>query len=106
MAVMKTLTINGVRFTVVASVPVNTVTLRASEWIGDASPYSQVVAVPGVTSHTKIDLQPSVEQLETFHEKDLAFTTENNGGVVTVYAVGDKPRNDYTIQITMTEVEV
>ena len=106
MAQMKTLTINGKTFTIAAAIPVNSVTLLASAWIGDSSPYSQVVVVPGVTAYTKVDLQPSVEQLEIFHEKDLAFTTENDGGVVTVYAFGDKPKNNYTIQITMTEVSV
>jgi hypothetical protein len=106
MAQMKTLTINGTRFTIAAAVPGNSVTLLSSAWIGNTSPYSQVVALPGVTACTKVDLQPSVEQLEIFHEKDVAFTTENNDGVVTVYAIGDKPKNDYTIQVTMTEVDV
>ena len=37
-------------------------------------------------------------------DKDLAFSTENDGGVVTVFAIGDKPSNDYTIQATIMEV--
>ena len=82
------------------------VTLLGSRWIGTASPYSQVVTVPGVTEHSQVDLTPSVEQLAIFHEKDLAFVAENDGGVVTVYAVGQKPKNDYTIQVTITEVSV
>lgn len=92
-------------FTLVgSSVRLAEVTLLASEWVGDASPYSQVVTIAGVTANSLVDLQPSVEQLEIFHEKDLAFTTENDDGVVTVYAVGDKPQNDYTIQVTVMEV--
>ena len=106
MAQMKTLTINGTKFTVVTPVPVTSVTLLASAWIGEASPYSQVVSLPGITAYTKVDLQPSAEQLEIFHEKDLAFTTENEDGVVTVFVIGDKPRNDYTMQVTTVEVEV
>ena len=39
-----------------------------------------------------------------FHDKDLAFVTENEDGVVTVYSIGDKPTNDYTIQVSITEV--
>ena len=81
------------------------VTILASAWLGEASPYSQVVSVDGVTEFSKVDLQPSVEQLEIFHEKDLAFSTENDGGVVTVYAIGDKPTADYTLQATITEVK-
>lgn len=82
------------------------VELLASGWVGEASLYSQVVAVEGVTENTQVDLTPSVEQLAVFYHKGLAFVTENDGGVVTVYAIGQKPENDYTIQVTMTEVEV
>jgi hypothetical protein len=80
------------------------VTLFADRWVGEDSPYSQVVEVAGATENSQVDLTPSVEQLNTFYEKDLAFVTENEGGVVTVYAIGDKPANDYTIQVTITEV--
>lgn len=82
------------------------VTLLSSGWIGDASPYSQVVSVEGVTPNSQVDLTPSVEQLSIFHQKDLAFVTENDNGVVTVYAIGDRPANDYVIQATITEVSV
>ena len=85
---------------------VNSVTLFSANWVGDASPYSQVVFVEGATQYSKIDLQPSTEQLAIFHEKDLAFVAENDDGVITVYCVGQKPANDYTIQITVTEVVV
>ena len=82
------------------------VTLYASKWLGSKSPYYQVVSVPTVTSKTQVDLTPSAEQLAIFHNKDLGFVTENNKGVVTVYAIGQKPTSDYTIQATLTEVEV
>lgn len=82
------------------------VTILANKWVGASSPYSQVVNIAGVTENSQVDLTPSVEQLAVFHNKDLAFVTENEGGVVTVYAIGDKPTNDYTIQVTITEVEV
>lgn len=80
------------------------ITLLADSWKGGESPYYQVVEVEGVSVNSMVDLQPSVEQLEIFHEMDVAFTTENDGGVVTVYAIGDKPANDYTIQATIMEV--
>ena len=83
---------------------IGSVTILASKWVGAASPYSQVVAVEGATENSQVDLTPSVEQLAIFHQKDLAFVTENEGGVVTVYAIGQKPENDYTIQVTITEV--
>lgn len=88
-----------------ASARIANVDILANKWVGNASPYSQVVAVDGATENSQVDLTPSVEQLAIFYQKDLAFVTENDGGVVTVYAIGQKPANDYTIQVTITEVE-
>lgn len=80
--------------------------LFASNWIGESSPYSQVVQIDGVTEYSQVDLTPSIDQLVIFYEKDLGFVTENEDGVVTVYAIGQKPEHDYTIQVTITEVQV
>ena len=80
------------------------VELLAANWVGENSPYSQVVNIEGVTEFSQVDLTPSIEQLVIFYEKDLSFVTENEDGVVTVYAIGQKPENDYTIQVTITEV--
>lgn len=85
---------------------IGNVELFADKWVGEESPYSQVVVLDGVTENSQVDLTPSVEQLSIFHHKDLAFVTENDGGVLTVYAIGQKPENDYTIQVTITEVTV
>lgn len=80
------------------------VTLFSSAWKGDESLYSQVVTIEGATKNSQVDLTPSVEQLAIFYNKDLTFVTENENGVITVYAIGQKPQNDYTIQVTLTEV--
>ena len=79
-------------------------TLLADAWKGEEGLYAQIVSIDGTTPNTQVDLTPSVEQLAVFYNKDLAFVTENANGVVTVYAIGQKPQNDYTIQVTMTEV--
>lgn len=84
---------------------ISSVSLRADAWEGEASPYSQVVSLTGITENSMVDLTPSVEQLTVFHNKDLAFVTENVGGVVTVYAIGQKPANNYTIPVAITEVK-
>lgn len=104
MGIMKTLTINGVTYDIVPVVPAQRVTLRADAWVTDGERHSQVVTVPGVTVSTKVDLQPTPEQLAEFHYKVLAFVAENDGGIVTVYSIGDKPADDHTIQVTLTEV--
>lgn len=87
-----------------SSARIGEVTLTASGWIGDKSPYSQVVNIAGATKNDQVDLTPSIDQLAVFYEKDLTFVTENEDGVITVYAIGQKPQNDYTIQCTLTEV--
>ena len=86
------------------SARVASIDLFAANWIGDSHPYSQVVKIDGITENSQVDLTPSVEQLVIFYEKDLGFVTENQDGIVTVYAIGQKPENDYTIQVTITEV--
>jgi hypothetical protein len=106
MAIMKSLTLNGVTYKVETPVPIVNVTLAASAWIGEGNLHSQVVSVNGVTKYSKVDLLPSAEQLAIFHNKDVAFVTENVDGVVTVYAIGEKPTNDYVIQASVTEVAV
>lgn len=84
---------------------ISTLSLDASKWTTVADNlYSQVVAIDGVTENSKVDLNPSVEQLATFYEKDIAFVTENDDGVVTVYCIGQKPLNTYDMQVTITEV--
>ena len=80
------------------------VDLLHSKWQGEASPYSQVVSISGATENSKIDLNPSVEQLSIFHEKDISFVAENEDGVITVYCIGQKPLLDYSMQVTITEV--
>lgn len=80
------------------------VTLPASAWKGADSLYSQIATIDGVTPYSKVDLLPSVEQLAIFHNKDVTFVTENEDGVVTVFAIGDKPTQNYTMQIQITEV--
>lgn len=82
------------------------VTLLANKWKGNSNPYYQVVEIEGVTENSQVDLTPDIQQLMIFYEKDLSFVTENDNGTVTVYAIGQKPTNDYTIQVTITEVEV
>lgn len=59
-----------------------------------------------VTPNSKIDLQPTPEQLSIFHQKDVAFTIVNEeDNTIKVYAVGIRPTGDYAnIPVTITEV--
>ena len=88
-------------------ITISEVTLRASAWqTVEEKLHSQVVTINGVKEYSKVDLLPSAEQLAIFHNKDLAFVTENEDGVVTVYAIGDKPTMDYTMQVQIAEVKL
>lgn len=70
--------------------------------------YGQVVNVNNavITKQSKVDLQVTSEQMVVFYEKDIAFVTENEDGVVTVYSVGSIPENDYKVQVVVTEVSL
>ncbi len=87
-----------------ASVAISYIDLLAANWQGDGNLYSQEVNIAGVTEYSKVDLNPSVEQLAIFHEKDITFVSENEDGVVTIYCIGQKPIADYSMQVTITEV--
>ena len=81
-----------------------TITLAASAWTGNASPYSQVVSINTVTSATKIDLQPTVEQVVSLQNDDIALMAQNDNGIVTIYSFGGKPSADMTMQVQLMEV--
>ena len=85
---------------------ISSVKLFADQWAGESSPYSQVVNILGATKNSKIDLNPTVEQLDIFHSKDITFVVENDDGIITVFCIGQKPTNDYAMQATLTEVNI
>lgn len=92
------------------------VTLYADKWEqmldadGEAvaDTYYQVVTVDNatITANSKVDLQPNADQLLDFYDLGVALTTENDGGVITVYVVGNQPSKSYNIQAVVTEVVV
>ena len=107
MAIMKTLTLNGETYNLTPLVPVAKVTLTASGWMRDDSSghYSQEVNLPGVTKYTKVDLQPTLAQIDSFYTLSMGFFAINWDGHVKVYAIGNKPTDDITIQVSLTEVD-
>ena len=83
---------------------VRTISLPMVNWTGTENVFSQVVSIDGVTSNSKVDLQPSPEQISDLVNNGTSLTTANDSGTVTVYAVGAKPTVDYTIQAIISEV--
>lgn len=95
---------NASQETVATAAKIAYINLLADAWQGDKTPYSQVVEIDGITANSQVDLMLNVEQLSIFWNKNLGFVTENINGIVTVYAIGQKPTNDYTFQVAITEV--
>ena len=80
-----------------------TITLLAANWVGDASPYSQVVTIADATANTMIDLLPTPAQLAELQANEITLMMVNDDGVVTAYALNAKPIQDYEIPMVITE---
>ena len=84
---------------------VSTVTLAASKWVGSKSPYSQVVNISGIPADYTGTVRLTPEQAEAFRGKDVAFMVGNKNGIITVYCIGQKLANDYTVEIKFEKEE-
>ena len=87
-----------------SAVKLTEVTLPAANWKGAVSPFSQTVAVEGISTGSRIDLLPDATQLELLCGNGTALLAGNEAGVVTVYALGAKPVEDMTVAATILEV--
>jgi len=87
------------------TVRVAVITLLASAWKGSDGTYSQIVNIEDVTDKSRVDLQPTPEQLAILLEEETTLTAVNDESVITVFAIGRKPKVNYEMQITITEVD-
>lgn len=78
------------------------VAIPAAGWKNAVSPYMQVVTVDGVSLNSKVDLLADAEQAGKLQR--TALLAVNNSGTVTVYAIGDKPDSDLSLQAVLTDV--
>lgn len=83
---------------------ITTISLSADNWTEATNIYSQVVTVVGATANSKVDIYPTPEQLLELQSSGIALVAINEDGVVTVYALHNKPTVDYAMQVTLTEV--
>lgn len=84
---------------------VTTITLT-SNWVGDLSPYYQDIELSCVTETSIVDLQPTPEQLNSWQDDGIAFTTLSGNGTVRVYVAGGKPSSAISVQVRVQEVTV
>jgi len=82
----------------------STISLAASKWIKGTNVYSQVVSIPNVTTNSKVDIYPTPEQLIELQSAGIALMAVNDNGTVTVYALNNKPTSNYSMQVTLTEL--
>lgn len=85
-------------------VKLSTVTLLADGWKNAESPYFQTVVLDGVSINSMVDLIANTSQIESLFHSGTALTAFNDSGTVTVYAVGNKPTVDLTLEVSITEV--
>ena len=101
-----TVTMEGPFGSAGSAVLIRQMDLPASGWKGAVSPFFQTVALEGITVRSKVDILPTHQQLEAFRSQELAFTTENNEGFLSVYAIGQRPEEDISFLAAITEVVV
>ena len=86
------------------------ITLYADRWVkneGETRYHQELIFESGtVTQYSQIKLHLSVEQVDEFIDKKLAFMVENDSGVITAYCMGELPDQDYVIRATISEVLV
>lgn len=83
------------------------ITLFADKWDTiEERRHIQVVEVPTVTNKSELRIDITPEQALIFSQKDITFIVGNGNGVVTVECIGQKPANDYEIQIKIEEVSI
>jgi hypothetical protein len=79
-------------------------TLPASGWTGDAAPYTQTVAVSGITEDSVNDWLPTVdatqEQIEAWDAANIKDGGQSAGSAV-LKAWGDKPTVDIPVQVVI-----
>ena len=80
----------------------SSVTVTADAWVGESSPYSQVVTINGADENSAIDIKLTPEQVDELSSSRTAFMAINNDGIITVYAIGNKPTLDYTMCVEIT----
>ena len=86
---------------------ITNITLKADNWTGSSNPWSQAVDITadaniGISS--KLDPQPTAQQIVSMQNEETSIMLSNEGGSVVAYAIGNKPTVDYTMQVLITEV--
>ncbi len=91
-------------YAIADNVKIIRVTIPAASWVG-TGPYSQTLDIDSATESTKLDIQADEDTLATILSKGYCLSIKNDGGQVTVHAIGTKPTVDLNVQILSTVVK-
>lgn len=81
-------------------------TVNAANWIksADGGYYTQTVLVPSATSNSRINLDPSPEQLIQLMNESVCMFIGNDNGTIIAFAKDNTPSTDMTFKIQILEV--
>ena len=89
-----------------ATIRSTTFTIVQNQWQEkEGNIWSQVISLNTVTPKTKVDIQPTAEQVYAMQDAGISLMVENNNGVVTLYGINGVPTDPWTLQVLLTEVE-
>lgn len=82
--------------------------LLHSRWVRETNSkegtiYTQALSLENTTENSKINLQPTGEQLLALQEQDVELQIVNNNGTIMAYAYGTAPTANLKIQATIEE---
>ena len=80
------------------------VILYAESWKGGESPFSQAIELDFVSANSIVGIDVSAEDFELLCKNGIGLVSENDGGIVTIHAIGGKPNWNVVIQCTTKEV--
>lgn len=81
------------------------VELLAANWQTEKEGrYYQTFDIPKANANSKMDVGLSETALEIMQDKVLTITATFRDGVTKVYAIGDKPTQDFVVHISFEDV--
>ena len=81
------------------------VELLAANWQTEKEGrYYQTFNIPKANANSKMDVGLSETALEIMQDKVLTITATFRDGVTRVYAIGDKPTQDFVVHISFEDV--
>ena len=91
----------------VAKAPKSTTfTLYENAWNGSYAPYYQITSIKVTASKSKVDLYLTPSHMQSLADEGITFVASVTNNYVYIYCVGgDCPRDDYTVQVVVTECQ-